>query len=407
MVIADFHIHSKYSRAVSRQMDIEHLAEAARQKGLNILGTGDFTHFQWLSDLKSYLKPVTYGIYQYNGINFVLTTEISCVYSKKGKVRKIHILIVAPDFSTVDKINQELSRIGNLDADGRPILGLDAKELLKIILSISDDCLFIPAHVWTPWFSLFGANSGFDSIEECFGELTEYISALETGLSSDPGMNWRISALDRFTLVSNSDAHSPANLGREANVFDCPLDYWEIAGAIKDKDKNKFLYTIEFFPEEGKYHWDGHRNCNLRLSPSQTREYKGICPKCGSPLTRGVLNRVEELADRPEGGKPEQTIPYRSLVPLAEIIAKAIGRLKTSKIVLDTYKEFISSFGSEFKILLEADIPAIARLNPRVAEGIRNIREGRIKVLPGYDGVYGEVDIFPITEPVTEQLNLF
>lgn len=408
MIIADLHIHSRYSRATSRQMDIEHLAETARMKGINLLGTGDFTHFQWLSELKTYLKPVSYGIYEYKGTHFVLTTEISCIYSKGGRTRRIHNLVVAPDFATVDKINQALSRIGNLDADGRPILGLDAKELVKIVLNISEDCLFIPAHIWTPWFSLFGANSGFDSIEECFGEWTKYISALETGLSSDPAMNWRISSLDRFTLVSNSDAHSPDNLGREANVFNCPLDYHEICQAMTNHDKDKFLYTIEFFPEEGKYHWDGHRNCGLKLSPAQTRAYKGICPKCGKPITRGVLYRVEELADRKEGFNLAGAIPYRSLVPLAEIIAAALGKVKTSKIVSETYRQFISQFGNEFKILLDTDPSAIARLEPRVAEGIRSIRNGNLEILPGYDGVYGKLNLFPrLSVGATEQLNLF
>jgi uncharacterized protein (TIGR00375 family) len=339
--IADFHLHSKYSRATSRNMDLESLIKWAKIKGILVLGTGDFTHPAWFKNLKENLVSAEPGLYkskqretsdkQQKEIKFILTTEVSCIYSKGGKVRKVHIIIFAPSFEVIEKINQKLNFYGNLAADGRPTFGLDAKELLKIVLNISGDCLIVPAHLWTPWFSLFGSRSGFDSIEECFEEYSKYIFAGETGLSSDPAMNWRLSALDKITLISNSDSHSPQKIGREANVFEGEeLSYQAIINAIKKNNNLKsrtcnLIYTVEFYPQEGKYHYDGHRLCEISLSPQETKKYNGICPVCGKPLTIGVLNRVEKLADRPEGFKPENAIPFKSLIPLEEIIADALG----------------------------------------------------------------------------------
>ena len=413
--VADFHIHSKYSRATSHDMDLESLDKWAKIKGIKVLGSGDFTHPEWLKNLKTKLEPAETGLFKLKkddqGTRFILTSEISCIYSKtevaakggkedlssltKNKVRKIHIIVFAPSFEIIDKINAQLGWIGNLKADGRPILGLDAKELVKIVLNVSPDCFVVPGHAWTPWFSIFGSKSGFDSIEECFEEYSKYIYAIETGLSSDPAMNWRLSALDKITLISNSDAHSPQKIGREANVFDTEISYPAITEAIKTKNPRKFLYTIEFFPEEGKYHYDGHRTCQISLSPEESKKYNNICPNCGKLLTIGVLNRVNSLADRPEGSKPKGAIPFKSLVPLSEIIAGAIGVLPGAKQVEKEYKNLIEKFGNEFEILLNASRQnlEIATL-PGIAEGIERVREGKISILPGYDGVYGKIKIF-------------
>ncbi len=397
--IADFHIHSKYSRATSGSMDLENLEKWAKIKGIKVLGTGDFTHFEWFKNLKEKLEPAEQGLLKLKNSDsearFILTTEVSCVYSKKFKVRKIHIIIFAPSFEVVEKINVQLGWIGNLRADGRPILGLDAKELAKIVLNISEDCLIVPGHAWTPWFSIFGSRSGFDSIEECFEDYSKYIYAIETGLSSDPAMNWRLSALDKITLISNSDSHSPQKVGREANVFDAELSYKSITEAIKAKNPQKFLYTIEFFPEEGKYHYDGHRACGISLSPQESKKYNNLCPTCGRPLTIGVLNRVEELADRENGFKPEGAIPFKSLVPLEEIIADALGVTAGAKQVEGEYKNLIEKFGNEFRILLEASQSELeAATLPEIAEGIIRVREGKVYIEPGYDGVYGKIRIF-------------
>ena len=402
--IADFHIHSKYSRATSPQMDLENLDKWAKIKGIKVLGTGDFTHPEWFKNLKEKLEPAETGLFRLkikdsrpknNTTRFILTTEISCIYSKKNKVRKIHIIIFAPSFEVVEKINTHLGWIGNLKADGRPILGLDAKELVKIVLGISEDCLIIPAHAWTPYFGIFGSKTGFDSIEECFEDYSKYIYSIETGLSSSPDMNWRLSPLDKITLISNSDAHSPQKIGREANVFDTELSYPAIIEAIKSKDPKKFLYTIEFFPQEGKYHYDGHRICGISCPPSQTKKYNGICPVCGRPLTIGVLNRVEELADREEGFKPENAIPFKSLIPLGELIAEAVGVGVGTKEVEREYKNLIEKFGSEFNVLLETSIFDLkSETLPEIAEGIIRMREGKVYIEPGYDGVYGKIRIF-------------
>jgi len=397
--IADFHLHSKYSRATSSHMDLENLDKWAKIKGIKVLGTGDFTHPDWFKNLKEKLEPAEAGLFKLKDADsqtrFILTSEISCIYSKKNRVRKIHIIIFAPSFETVEKINTHLGWIGNLKADGRPILGLDAKELAKIVLNISEDCLIVPAHAWTPWYSLFGSRSGFDSIEECFEEYSKYIYAIETGLSSSPDMNWRLSALDKITLISNSDSHSPAHLGREANVFDTEISYPAIIEAIKTKNPLKFLYTIEFFPEEGKYHYDGHRMCGISLAPAESKKYNNICPNCGRPLTIGVLNRVDSLADRPEGFKPENAIPFKSLVPLEEIIADAIGQGSGTIEVDKEYKNLSEKFGNEFSVLIDVPRQELEAVTlPEIAEGIIRVREGKVFIEPGYDGIYGKIRIF-------------
>ena len=409
--IADFHIHSKYSRATSRDMDIKHLAQWAKLKGMTLMGTGDFTHHLWLEELKHTLVDCGNGLFKYADVYFMLTAEISSIYSKGGKGYRIHNLIFAPSFAVVDKINDALCRRGaNLSSDGRPIIGLPAAELARIVFDIDENCMVVPGHIWTPWFSLFGSMSGFDKIEDCFEEQTPKIFALETGLSSDPAMNWRLSALDRFTLISNSDSHSPQKIGREANVFNCELDYKTIREVLKTKDKDRFLYTIEFFPEEGKYHYDGHRLCGIRWSPKETKEHNGKCPKCGKPVTVGVVNRVEKLADRPEGFKPQNAIPFRNLIPLDEIIASAKGLGKASAGVQRDYQLYLNQFGTEFEILLRASKDNLLKvLAPKVAEGVLLARQGKVNIKPGYDGEYGTVSVFeePSIAKNEEQLNLF
>ncbi|MCD6402644.1 DNA helicase UvrD [bacterium] len=412
--IADFHLHSKYSRATSSRMDLENLQKWAEIKGVNVLGTGDFTHPGWFKELREKLEPAEPGLFKLKNSNletrFILTTEVSCIYSKKNRVRKIHIIIFAPSFETVEKINTQLGWIGNLEADGRPILGLDAKELAKIVLNASENCLIVPAHAWTPYFGIFGSKTGFNSIEECFEEYSKYIYALETGLSSDPPMNWRVSALDKITLISCSDAHSPEKIGREANVFDTELNYYSIIEAIKSKDSQKFLYTIEFFPQEGKYHYDGHRVCGVSVDPNEAKKYNNICPSCGKPLTIGVLHRVDDLADRPEGFKPEGVIPFKSLIPLEEIIAEALGQTPGTKQVVEEYKSLVKKFKSEFSVLLDVPIEEIEKISfPQIAEGIDRVRKGEVLIEPGYDGVYGKIRIFSKGEQegISKQGTLF
>ncbi len=409
--IADFHIHSKYSRATSRDMDVKHLAEWAKLKGITLMGTGDFTHHLWLEELKHNLEDLGNGLFKYQDIYFILTSEISSIYSKKGKTYRIHNMIFSPSFKTTDKINERLSRCGNLASDGRPILGLDAAELARIVFSIDENCMVVPAHCWTPWFALFGSMSGFDRIEDCFEEQTPNIFALETGLSSDPGMNWRLSTLDKFTLISNSDAHSPSKIGREANVFNCELDYKTIREVLRTKDKKRFLYTIEFFPEEGKYHFDGHRLCGVRLSPQETRQHNGRCPKCGKSVTVGVMNRVERLADRAEGFLPANAIPYKNFIPFCEIIAEAKGVNKTSVAVEKDYFSILAKFGTEFNILLRASKEDLIKGMPgRVADGVLRVRQGKVNIKAGFDGEYGIISIFGDEDKEKkneEQLSLF
>lgn len=406
--IADFHIHSKYSRATSQQMNIPTLSKYAKRKGITLMGTGDWTHPLWLYELKKELEPIGEGLFRYEDTFFMLTTEVSNLFVRKGKGKKVHNIIFAPSFETVEKINQQLGRYGDLSADGRPMLSLEAKNLVKIVLDIDPHCLIVPAHVWTPWFSVFGSNSGFDSVEECFEEETHNIYALETGLSSDPPMNWRLSNLDKYTLISNSDSHSPAKIGREANVFDCEINYKEIIGLLKRKDNTKFLFTIEFFPEEGKYHYDGHRDCKLRFTPAQTRANKGICPSCGKKITVGVMNRVEELADRPEGFIPENYIPCKHLVPLEEIISKVTKKGIGTGAVENEYLKLTQGQYTEFDILIYLSNEKLSQFIPTdILKGILNVREKKLNILPGYDGVYGEIEI-PIEEEKEKvQLSLF
>lgn len=396
-IIADLHVHSGYSRATSREMNVISMAKWAKKKGISLIGTGDFTHPAYFQALKKDLEPAGNGLFttrQEKSVYYMLTAEISSIYSDGGKVRKIHNLVFAPTIEIAEKINRTLLKHGNLSSDGRPILGISAKNLIELVLDISTDCLFVPAHAWTPWFSLFGSKSGFDSIEECFGEYSKFIHAIETGLSSDPAMNWRVSALDNVTLLSNSDAHSPAKLGREANVFNCEMDYMEIIDTIKHKDKERFLCTIEFFPEEGKYHYDGHRSCNIAFRPAETRKHNFLCPVCQKPLTIGVMNRVDELADREEGYVPENAIPSRHLVPLQEIIAESFGAGVNTKKVTQEYEKLVAVC-TEFEILAdmsEADLYKIT--DHKTVEGIIKVRKGKLNIIPGYDGVFGRISIF-------------
>jgi uncharacterized protein (TIGR00375 family) len=407
--IADLHLHSKYSRATSQEMEVKTLALWAKRKGIKLLGTGDFTHPLYFLDLKSKLNPLGNGLFvlkeEPDGTHFMLTAEVSNMYSQGGKSRRIHTLIFAPSFEVVEKINARLSKYGKTGSDGRPIFGFSAKDLLKMILDLSPECLLIPAHAWTPWFSIFGANSGFDSIQECYEEESKHIRAIETGLSSDPEMNWRLSALDDITLISNSDAHSPSKIGREANVFNCELSYLAITEAIRKKDPRRILYTIEFFPEEGKYHYDGHRNCNILFSPQETRKHKSICPVCGKRLTVGVMNRVNELADRPEGAVPPKAIPALRTVPLDEIIADILGVGTNASSVEKEYLRLVEKGGSEFDILLELSPEQLSSFTPpNILEGILRVREGRLKITPGYDGVFGKIEILSPAEKGKETL---
>lgn len=395
---ADLHIHSKYSRATSERMNLESLDTWAQNKGIKVMGTGDFTHPAWFGELKEKLIPACPGLFalknEGSGTLFILTAEISCIYSKQGRVRKIHIVVLAPSIETAQKINVRLGCIGNLSADGRPILRLDALELAKIVFDVSPDCLVVPAHAMTPWFGIFGSKSGFDSLEGCFGDYAKYIYAIETGLSADPAMLWRIPDGRRVCLISNSDAHSPEKIGREVNVFNCGLDYFEMAKAIKEKDPQKFLYTVEFFPEEGKYHFDGHRACGVSLPPQESAKTNNLCPKCGKPLTIGVLNRVQELADKPEGFKPDNAIPYKSLVPLSEIIADVLGVAISSVKVKNEYEKLIKAFGSEFSTLLGTEAGELkGAVAPEIAQGIIDARKGRVELVPGYDGIFGKVKV--------------
>ncbi len=376
-------------------MDLPNLSKWAKIKGIDLLGTGDFTHPLWLEHLKSMLESAGNGLFKYNDVHFMLTAEVSSIYSKNNRCYRIHNLIFAPSFKTVDKINKALSKIGNLHSDGRPILGLDAAKLARIVFDIDPNCMLVPAHIWTPWFSLFGSKSGFDLLEDCFEEQAKNIYALETGLSSDPAMNWRLSALDKYTLISNSDCHSPQKIGREANVFDCELSYFEIMDVLKKKDNKKFLYTIEFFPEEGKYHFDGHRKCKVRFSPAETKKNNGLCPECMRPVTVGVMNRVDALADRKEGFIPKGAIPFKNLIPLDEIISDALDVGKTSKRVAKAYDDALSKLGTEFDILMHKKGKELfSALPEKIAEGILKVRRNECVINPGFDGQYGTVSIF-------------
>ena len=397
-IIADLHVHSNYSRATSRDMTLEGIFPWAKTKGIDIVGTGDFTHPSHFSSIEKKLEPTGKGLFTKknsgNDVQFMLTAEVSNIYTQGGKTRKIHNLIFAPTLEAARRINSELARRGNVTSDGRPIFGFPAKDLVKIALDADPDSMVIPAHAWTPWFSIFGSKSGFDAIEECFGELSKHVRAIETGLSSDPDMNHRLSALDNITLISNSDAHSPAKLGREANVFDCEMDYYEIIRVLREKNVKKFLFTVEFFPEEGKYHFDGHRACKVSSSPEETKRTNGLCVNCGKGLTIGVLSRVEALADRPKGVALESAIPSRKLVPLQEIIAESLGRGVNTKAVQKEYTKIIDAGKSEFNVLLDMEEKELEEIAPRkIAEAIMKVRKGEISIAPGFDGEFGKIKI--------------
>lgn len=405
--IADLHIHSRYSRATSKDMTPENIWMWAQLKGITVIGTGDITHPMWLRELIEKLQRAPNGLFvlkerfkrkditleEKKEVYFMLTGEVSSIYKKGERLRKIHTLIFIPEIEDAFKIQAQLSKITNIEVDGRPILGLDVKDLIELVLSLSPMAIVVPAHAWTPHFSILGSESGFDSVEECFEEYTEMVYAIETGLSSDPKMNWMVSGLDKFTLISNSDAHSPKKIGREANIFDCEISYSAIREAIRTK--KGFLGTIEFFPEEGKYHFDGHRKCGVVLSPDETIKNNYLCPKCGEKVTVGVMHRVKLLADRENGDKPKGAPSYISLVPLIEIIAEAYGVSFSSKKAETEYMKLISSLGDEFHILMDASLFDIEKFSsPLIKEGISRVREGKVKIFPGYDGVYGKIRIF-------------
>ena len=404
--VADFHIHSHFSMATSKESNPQSLGRWAGLKGISLLGTGDFTHPGWRQELKEALVPAEPGFYKLKEapapeipdqpeIRFVVSGELSTIYKKNGRTRKVHHLIILPSLEVAGRISDRLADLGmNVRSDGRPILGLDSHDLFSLVLEECPEVIFIPAHIWTPHFSVFGSNSGFDDIHECYEDLTQYIHALETGLSSDPAMNWRWSALDRFTQISNSDAHNPQNLAREANLFTAEFSYDGVKKALENKESGGFAGTIEFFPEEGKYHYDGHRNCELVWKPEETIAKAGICPVCGRKVTVGVLHRVAALADRPEGYRPEGAKGYQSLVPLPEVIGSAFNMGRSSRKVEQTYHELLHKFGPELTILRETEIDAIAReAGPLVAEAIRRLRSGEIEIKPGYDGEYGVVSL--------------
>ncbi|MCP5467737.1 MAG: hypothetical protein H7A32_00520 [Deltaproteobacteria bacterium] len=411
---ADLHIHSKHSYATSKYCDLENLAFWGRQKGIQVLATGDFTHPLWLAELKEKLIPAEPGLFRlrpdieksvlsglagscHGDTRFMLSVEVSTIYRKGDKTRKIHHLIYAPDFQKAEKINHRLAKIGNLSADGRPTLGLDSRHLLEIVLEAGEDCYLVPAHVWTPWFAIFGSKSGFDSVTECYGDLAKHVFALETGLSSDPQMNWRISHLDRFCLMSNSDAHSPAKIGRESNLFHCDMDYYAMKRALETGIG--FGGTVEFFPEEGKYHLDGHRRCGVRLTPEESRARSGICPHCNQPLTLGVMYRVEQLADRPVDYMPPDVVEFKSLIPLPEVLSEILKVGPNSKTVAVKYENLLKDLSDELSILNKLPLEDIKRAAekssiPRLDEAIARMRRGEVIREAGFDGEYGRIKLF-------------
>ena len=413
--LADLHLHSHYSMATSRDLDPPHLFSAAALKGITLVGSGDFTHPGWRREMRSSFREADdcSGLYKLNPdlekvarsslppsvrdsrVRFVPTAEISSIYKKNGRIRKVHNVVIMPSLEAADRLSDTLDRVGNIRSDGRPILGLDCRDLLEMCLDACAEVCFIPAHIWTPHFSVFGSKSGFDSLEECFEDLTGHIYALETGLSSDPPMNWRLSALDRYALVSNSDAHSPDKLAREANIFDTELSFAGFTSALKDRDPERFVGTLEFYPEEGKYHLDGHRACGVRLTPDQSAEYGGRCPSCGGKITEGVVGRVVELADRPAGSRPDAARHFESLVPLREVLAESLGKGPGTKSVQAKLDGLREMFGSEMNILRRVPTSEIEKeFGDILAEAISRVREGRLTIEPGYDGEFGRVKIF-------------
>ena len=409
MYIADLHIHSRFSRATSKDCDAPHLDFWARRKGISLIGAGDFTHPAWRAELKEQLVSAGEGVYVLRDdlrlkdhtsgepTRFIITGEISSIYKRGGKTRKVHNLILLPSLEKADELSAKLEAIGNIRSDGRPILGLDSRDLLELTLDTCPDAEFIPAHIWTPHFSMFGAFSAFSNLEECFGDMAPYIHAFETGLSSDPPMNWRVPALDGLTLISNSDAHSPSKLGREANLLDTAPSYPGLVNALRTGEG--VLGTVEFFPEEGKYHLDGHRNCGICLTPAETLALGGLCPVCGRKLTIGVEHRVEEMAARPSGYKPDSAKPFESLAPLPEVIAASTGKSESCKAVLEQYEQMLGALGPEFYILRDAPIKDIERTaGPCVAEGIRRLRSGQVERKAGFDGEYGVISLLSPSE---------
>jgi uncharacterized protein (TIGR00375 family) len=406
-LITDWHIHSKYSRACSKALELPTIAKWCARKGIDVAATGDWTHPAWFAHLEEHLVERESGIYRLKDdsskARFMLVTEISQIYKKGDKTRRIHNLVFSPSLETCAKVNAELARREfNLKSDGRPILGIDSEDLYKLLKEIDERIIMIPAHAWTPWYSVFGSKSGFDSLQECYGEMTKYIYAIETGLSSDPKMNWSLSSLDDVVLISNSDAHSSEKLGREANVFELEHpSYDEFVRVLRETDRAAFLYTIEFFPEEGKYHLDGCANCKFSCTPKEEERLGFRCPTCKRPLTLGVVHRVERLANRDPEIVASNKIPYRSIVPLTEILAEAFGvSSSSSKKVVSEYQRLTDRVANEFTLLLETPLDVIAKeaSTPLVAEAIRRVREGKLHIVPGYDGIYGTVKIFDASE---------
>ncbi len=418
---SDLHIHSRYSRATSKTLDLEQLAYWAQLKGVQVIGTGDFVHPAWMNELKEKLQPKEEGFFELKpcyakkvesllpkgckgDVRFVLSIEISNIYKRLEKVRKVHNIVFAPDFNAADKIQAALEAIGNIRSDGRPILGLDSRDLLEIVLESDPLSYLIPAHIWTPWFSVFGSKSGFDRLEDCYGDLTEHIFAVETGLSSDPLMNWRLSQLDSLVLISNSDAHSASKLAREATIFDADYSYRGIYDALSQDPHQGLMGTIEFFPEEGKYHYDGHRACKMRMHPKETKDHKGLCPVCGKAVTVGVMSRVEELADRKEGEHPPNGRPFYSLIPLTEIIGKCRRVGPNSKSVQALYMRMLQAIGNELFILMDAPLKVIESVaGDLVAEGIRRMRSQEIQIDAGYDGEFGTITLFSDEEVIKKE----
>jgi uncharacterized protein (TIGR00375 family) len=401
-VFADMHIHSRYSRATSQQMNIKEIARFAKIKGLHLVGTGDFTHPKWLSEIRETLAPEQdTGVYKVasnpaSPVRFMLTTEVCTIFHVANESKKVHHVILTPSIDVAVQINEALSKYGDLSIDGRPMLNMTAAQLVEEVMQASGENMVFPAHVWTPWFSVFGAFSGFDSVEECYQDMARHIHALETGLSSDPPMNWRLSRLDRFALVSNSDSHSfwPWRIGREANVFELnAISYHAVVAAIRSKDPARFKFTIETDPAYGKYHWTGHRNCNVSLSPREAQKLGNICPVCRRKLTNGVEQRVEELADRPEGFQPENVPGFMRLLPLSEIIATVLNSSSPStQAVWKIYNTLIAKFGNEYTVLINTPKEALSKVvEAQIAEAIVKVRTGSITVVPGYDGVYGKL----------------
>ncbi|UCE16770.1 MAG: DNA helicase UvrD [Candidatus Bathyarchaeota archaeon] len=403
-VIADFHVHSRYSRATSKKMNIQEITRFAQVKGLSLMGTGDFTHPLWLKELKEDLievpdidlyKPAKNSEFP---VHYILMGEVSTIFTVEERVKKIHHVLLTSSLETAVQVNERLAQYGNLAVDGRPTLDMSASQLVEEVMEVSGENVVIPAHVWTPWFSIFGAFSGFNRVEDCYQDMTKHIFALETGLSSDPPMNWRLSALDRFALVSNSDCHSawPWRIGREANVFELErLTYQEVVDAMRKKD-GRFKFTIETNPAYGKYHWSGHRNCKVSLSPQNAMKLGSLCPVCRKRLTKGVEQRVEELADRPMGFKPEGAVGYMRLLPLSEIISALLGvSYPGVQKVWKIYNALVEKFGDEYAVLIDASREEMAEIvDLKIAEAIVRVREGKARVIPGYDGVYGQLVIF-------------